>query len=277
MTAFCTQCGAQASDGQRFCTSCGSELHPPATASARSPTTVSAEIVGRNCPYCRFPFEENAQVIECGSCHAVHHADCHSENGGCAMPGCPGGPTGQQPTAILPQAAPSPDRSVTTAWQMAPPPVSPPPFGGSIAAPPRLPPPPPPAPPIVPEPVEPMPIPSAEPVGPTTRPVPITATAEPALDSWAPPHSPPSRRMTSARAAMIVLVLLLAAGGGAAALILSGGGKRRHASARTPAATTGTTVATSATTLTSSTDLPYANAAVLDANDTQWRDIANRV
>jgi LSD1 subclass zinc finger protein len=57
----------------------------------------TAQEAGRNCPYCRFPLKEGAQAVRCGSCHATHHADCWSDNGGCAVMGCAGAP-GSSPT-----------------------------------------------------------------------------------------------------------------------------------------------------------------------------------
>ncbi|HEX8206570.1 MAG TPA: RING finger protein, partial [Solirubrobacteraceae bacterium] len=47
---------------------------------------------GRSCPYCRFPLKEGAQVRDCPTCGAAHHDDCWSDNGGCSVVGCAGGP-----------------------------------------------------------------------------------------------------------------------------------------------------------------------------------------
>ena len=73
-------------------------------------------MTGRSCPFCRFPLKEGTTIAECTTCHAVHHADCFAENGGCAIAGCPGGPTmlgaattaADQATAQLPRLAPRP-------------------------------------------------------------------------------------------------------------------------------------------------------------------------
>jgi hypothetical protein len=71
------------------------------------PTRVFAteEHVGRNCPYCRFPLKQGGELMVCGHCRAAHHADCWSDNGGCAVMACAGGPgksaTGEQPTTAL--------------------------------------------------------------------------------------------------------------------------------------------------------------------------------
>lgn len=52
---------------------------------------------GRNCPYCRFPLKPGVPVLQCPACRSLHHAECWSDNGGCAVLGC----------AAAPQAAPS--------------------------------------------------------------------------------------------------------------------------------------------------------------------------
>jgi hypothetical protein len=48
--------------------------------------------VGRSCPYCRFPLKSGAEVVQCGTCSAVHHDDCWVEGEGCAVVGCASGP-----------------------------------------------------------------------------------------------------------------------------------------------------------------------------------------
>jgi hypothetical protein len=45
--------------------------------------------VGRSCPYCRFPLKEGAAAERCDSCSSLHHEDCWSDGGGCAVLGCP--------------------------------------------------------------------------------------------------------------------------------------------------------------------------------------------
>lgn len=49
---------------------------------------------GKTCPFCRFPIKERDEVVSCGECHSAHHDDCWEEHGGCAVPGCLGGPGG---------------------------------------------------------------------------------------------------------------------------------------------------------------------------------------
>ncbi len=64
------------------------------------------EYAGRTCPYCRFPLKPGGELMVCGHCHSAHHADCWSDNGGCAVMGCVGGPgkssAATQPTAAIP-------------------------------------------------------------------------------------------------------------------------------------------------------------------------------
>lgn len=124
--AFCSSCGTRAGAGA-FCTACGARVADTAEAAAvavatRSPTTVgraSDELAGRACPYCRFPLKEAAEIVECRSCHAVHHSDCWSENSGCAINGCL--------TAADPEPAPAPaptpthSSAVAAAWAAGPP------------------------------------------------------------------------------------------------------------------------------------------------------------
>ncbi len=90
---------------------------------------------GRPCPYCRFALKATVDIVQCGACGSIHHADCWDDNGGCSIMACPGGPgatngTGQ--TAAIPP----------------PPPVFAPPVAGTgtFAAPPTAAFPPPPTP-----------------------------------------------------------------------------------------------------------------------------------
>lgn len=63
---------------------------------------------GKSCPYCRFPLKERADVVECGSCGAVHHADCWIDNGGCAVMGCAEAPSSPNTGEIPPQPSGKP-------------------------------------------------------------------------------------------------------------------------------------------------------------------------
>jgi hypothetical protein len=47
---------------------------------------------GRACPYCRSVLAPGIEVVRCGTCESVHHADCWSTNRGCAIVACVGGP-----------------------------------------------------------------------------------------------------------------------------------------------------------------------------------------
>lgn len=111
MTPACASCGAPFTPGARFCRECGS----PAGDGGGTPTTVvepkaSGGVVGRNCPYCHFPLKEGAPVTGCEFCHAVHHADCWSDNGGCAVASCQGGPDGTGHPPLSPSVAPTAGR-----------------------------------------------------------------------------------------------------------------------------------------------------------------------
>lgn len=75
---------------------------PPAT---QRPATAAE--TGRVCPYCRFPLKQGAEIMECGGCHAPHHADCWSDNAGCAVMGCTGAP-GAAADATVPLPPPRP-------------------------------------------------------------------------------------------------------------------------------------------------------------------------
>lgn len=45
------------------------------------------------CPYCQSPVGSGDVALRCPVCDATHHADCFSENGGCAVYGCGARPT----------------------------------------------------------------------------------------------------------------------------------------------------------------------------------------
>lgn len=115
---------------------------------------MAARTGGRTCPYCRSTLGQGEQVTECPACDATHHADCWTENGGCAVPLCEGGPEdgaapaqaaggpgeSEAPTAIVPAdppppAAPAPPPPLPAV--AAPPPAPPPgPAAGAKAPPP---------------------------------------------------------------------------------------------------------------------------------------------
>ncbi|HEX8103645.1 MAG TPA: hypothetical protein VF533_13600 [Solirubrobacteraceae bacterium] len=97
------------------------------------------EQAGRNCPYCRFALKAGIPGVECGACHAVHHAECWDENRGCAVVGCVLGPSAQPaPQAVAAATGSAP-------WPGGPPaPAVPPASQQPWAAPPPPPPPPPP-------------------------------------------------------------------------------------------------------------------------------------
>src|SRR5258708_4344570 len=64
----------------------------------------STSIASRTpCPYCTTPLGD-APAHECEGCGARHHADCWSDNGGCAVALCREGPEGSDP-ALRPPVA----------------------------------------------------------------------------------------------------------------------------------------------------------------------------
>lgn len=80
--------------------------------------TVTPAQAGRNCPYCRFALKSGVSGVECGACHAVHHAECWDENRGCAVMGCALAPSAAgQPSAVPPPAGPPPAVSPPAAPQ----------------------------------------------------------------------------------------------------------------------------------------------------------------
>lgn len=74
----------------------------------------SGDLIGKTCPYCRFPLKPGEQVLLCPACKVPHHLDCWQENEGCTTYGCRG---------ISPTATPAPAT------------YSPPPQGGPVALP----------------------------------------------------------------------------------------------------------------------------------------------
>jgi hypothetical protein len=148
--------------------------------------TATPEDAGRVCPYCRFALKPGAEVIECGGCRAPHHADCWSDNGGCAMMGCVGGPApteaaGDAPTEVLPP----------------PPPPPPPPVPAAA------------------------PGPAAAPVAQAATPAPAAPPS--GGPPYPPPGGPAPRGSSWGGPALVaaVLVLALAVAGGAVALVVS--------------------------------------------------------
>lgn len=86
-------------------------------------TTAAKDAGERTCPYCRSPIGQQEQATACPACNATYHADCWTENGGCAVPLCEGGPTEEETSPET--AAPLPDVEMPT--QVVDPPPPPPP------------------------------------------------------------------------------------------------------------------------------------------------------
>lgn len=97
----------------------------------------TAEMAGRNCPYCRFPIKEGGGIHECANCRAVHHEDCWVDNGGCAITSCIGGPSAQ-PTAAMPPAEAGPEVTLRGSTGSMPPSAPAPPAHVTTPMPPGL-------------------------------------------------------------------------------------------------------------------------------------------
>lgn len=69
----------------------------------------------RTCPYCRSPLGAGEATRECTACHAVHHADCWAENGGCAVALCAGGPSDDEEASDEEPASPAPAQPAASA------------------------------------------------------------------------------------------------------------------------------------------------------------------
>jgi hypothetical protein len=102
----------------------------------------TAADVGRSCPYCRFPLKEGSAAERCDSCSSLHHEDCWSDGGGCAVLGCASAGVATAAAPAGPQAGWS-----GPAYQQGAPPTAPqaPPTQAypGYGAPPGYPPPPP--------------------------------------------------------------------------------------------------------------------------------------
>lgn len=71
---------------------------------AASAPSAGQEVVGKVCPFCRFPIKPGEQVQVCPACATPHHLDCWRENGGCTTYGCRASPQvgGVQPVTPAP-------------------------------------------------------------------------------------------------------------------------------------------------------------------------------
>jgi hypothetical protein len=96
------------------------------------PTAATAQHAGRACPYCRFSIKQGIEIVECGSCHSVHHAECWDDNEGCAVLGCSAGPSA---TASPPAAGGARPNQAAAPARRAPPPAAAPPSRPAPAAP----------------------------------------------------------------------------------------------------------------------------------------------
>jgi len=110
----CPTCRAAGTAGAAFCRNCGTPLArvedgtagAPANGTSAVTMAATAEMAGRTCPYCRFALKQDGEVTQCGACHAVHHAECFTDNGGCAVVGCAGAPSVTSGSPPAPAVAP---------------------------------------------------------------------------------------------------------------------------------------------------------------------------
>lgn len=133
----CPHCGITLAPNAPFCHGCGAQVGTAdvnvLTAVAPETKAATAEMVGRACPYCRFPIKDGGEVTECAVCHAVHHSDCFADNHGCAISGCAGAnaPTpdellaqtataSPQPTMVMGEPVPPPQPTVPAAYAPVP-------------------------------------------------------------------------------------------------------------------------------------------------------------
>ena len=133
MSPACPRCGSISPANSMFCSSCGAQLAgaaPGMTPGAPLRLIGTRETAGRTCPYCRFPLKEGGAAIECGACHAIHHQECFTENGGCAVAGCTAGPGSAAAQAFVTPSHAAPTATgvgVPAYGTPAPPAPSPPP------------------------------------------------------------------------------------------------------------------------------------------------------
>lgn len=93
-------------DLENYGRSGGSEPVLEITLEDLPPPSGTADVVGKTCPYCRFPIKAGEAVQRCPSCGEPHHRDCWVENGGCTIYGCRSSP--QMAAAAPVAAAPQP-------------------------------------------------------------------------------------------------------------------------------------------------------------------------
>lgn len=51
---------------------------------------ITADYIGKVCPYCRCAFTAEDDIVLCSACEMPHHRDCWVENQGCTTFGCQG-------------------------------------------------------------------------------------------------------------------------------------------------------------------------------------------
>src|SRR5215469_5744756 len=91
---------AEETGGSKFgCPKCGQEAEVPitATAAVAAPAATASEPV---CSICLSPIAQSDSKTACPSCDAAYHAECWTENAGCAVYGCSQAPAVESRRAI---------------------------------------------------------------------------------------------------------------------------------------------------------------------------------
>ncbi len=83
---YCSNCGNQLQEADKFCETCGT---------ARKEASSKTSFTGKTCPFCQFPIKQDSETVLCTSCKIPHHRECWEENGGCTTFGCRGLSSGQ--------------------------------------------------------------------------------------------------------------------------------------------------------------------------------------
>lgn len=104
------------------------------TAGGPAARAVREDEAGRNCPYCRFPLKTGAPAAICPACSAAHHAECWTDNRGCAVIACAAAPSriasapstpSQSPTLKHPAAGGTQTPAQSASQLASPPPARP--------------------------------------------------------------------------------------------------------------------------------------------------------
>jgi hypothetical protein len=102
----CANCGqnleapAEAAGCELACPRCQSPVRVPNENAASQPADVTNEPSRLLCAICQSPLQATDEKSACPTCQAEYHADCWTENGGCAIYGCAAVPQVEQRRSI---------------------------------------------------------------------------------------------------------------------------------------------------------------------------------